>query len=400
MDLTRISLDPIIARRFTIEAVTEGLMQKQAYIRYSGRFNQADTGAIHTEWMDLLEPQGLVVLFREEDGQQTVYVMNGLPQSAQPNRPWINLILLIITFFSMFISGSMYSLPATTTEETLYRDIFLNLPNGWPFAVSLILILGSHEFAHYLAGRWHKTPVTLPYFLPLPFTQMGTLGAFIQMKAPARNRNHLLDIGLAGPLAGLIVSIPILIYGLSTSQVNPIPAVLQAGQGFTSEGNSILYLLLKFIVKGELLPAPATFGGLNPFLYWVQYFFTGKPFPLGGHDVMINQVVWAGWAGLLVTALNLIPVGQLDGGHIFYCLFGKKGMNKVYMAVIICLSALSFFWLGWLIWVALLLVFGRMTDEPLDQITPLDHRRKILGWLAIILFFLTFMPVPLSVVGI
>jgi len=349
--------------------------------------------------MDLLEPHGMTVLFREEDGQPVIYIMNGIPKTT-PNRPWINLVLLIITFLSMFISGSMYSLPATTTEQTLFRDILLNLPNGWPFAVSLIAILASHEFGHYLVGRWHKTPVTLPFFIPFPFSTLGTMGAFIQMKGVPRNRNHLLDIGLAGPLAGLAVTIPILIYGLHISKVEALPTILAAGQGFQMEGNSVVYLFLKFLVKGQLLPAPASYGDVSPLIYWVKYFFTGMPFPLGGKDIMLSQVAWAGWAGLLVTMLNLIPAGQLDGGHAFYVLFGKKGLKIALPVILVCLAALGWFWNGWWLWVVLILVFGRNSAEPLDQLSPLDGKRKLLGAAALVIFILIFMPVPLSVVGI
>lgn len=165
------------------------------------------------------------------------------------------------------------------------------------------------------------------------------------------------------------------------------------------EGNSILYLLLKFITKGQLLPAPASFDGLNPLLYWVRYFFTGNPIPLGGMDVMLHPMAWAGWAGLLVTALNLIPAGQLDGGHIFYVLFGSKGIKRLLPLILLALIVFGFIWNGWWLWAALLFFIGRVHAEPMDQITPLDKSRKLLGILTIIIFFLVFTPVPLSIVG-
>ena len=191
-----------------------------------------------------------------------------------------------------------------------------------PFAISLLAILGAHEFAHYLAGRSHRTHVTLPYFIPFPFSPFGTMGAFIQLKEPPKNKRVLLDIGIAGPLAGLVVAIPVLLYGLSLSRLQPITS--SSGQIFTLEGNSLLYLLAKFIMFGKLLPAPASYGDLSPILYWVRYFFTSHPLPIGGMDVIIHPIAWAGWAGLLVTALNLIPAGQLDGGHVMYVLLGKR----------------------------------------------------------------------------
>jgi hypothetical protein len=174
-----------------------------------------------------------------------------------------------------------------------------------------------------------------------------------------------------------------------------LPTVLQEGQGF--EGNSIIYLTLKYAVFGELLPQPETFAGQNPVFYWLQYFFTGMPLPHGGMDVTLNQVAWAGWAGLLVTALNLIPVGQLDGGHMMYVLLGRN-VQKFLPLILGILMLLGFVWSGWWLWVFLIMFLGRMHAEPLDQITPLDPRRKAIAIFGLVLFVLLFMPVPLMMV--
>jgi len=266
------------------------------------------------------------------------------------------------------------------------------LMGGLPFALALLAILVCHEFGHYLAARYHKTAVTLPFFIPFP-VGFGTMGAFIQLKEPPRNKRILLDIGIAGPLAGLIIALPILLYGLYHSPVDRLPVQLPLLQGF--EGNSILYLFLKFIIKGQLLPQPATFGSLNPILYWIRYFFTGAPAPAGGMDVSLNPIAWAGWIGLLVTALNLIPAGQLDGGHVMYVLLGKR-TSKLLPFILILLVGLSFFYPGWLVWAGIVFLLGRFHAEPLDQITPLDPRRRLLAILGVIIFVLVFMPVPLS----
>ena len=266
------------------------------------------------------------------------------------------------------------------------------MPSGIPFAASLLAILGAHEFGHYLAGRYHHTHVTLPYFLPFPFSPFGTLGAFIQLKEPPRNKRILMDIGIAGPLAGLVVAIPVLLFGLSLSKVEPIH--LSPGQGFTLEGNSLLYLFAKFLVFGRLLPAPSSYGNLSPVLYWIRYFFTSQPLPLGGMDVMIHPVAWAGWAGLLVTAINLIPAGQLDGGHLMYVLLGKR-VRALWPFILAILVLLGFVWTGWWLWAALIFFLGRIYAEPLDQITQLDPPRKAIAVLGIIIFFLVFTPVPL-----
>ena len=224
------------------------------------------------------------------------------------------------------------------------------------------------------------------------------MGAFIQLKEPPRNKRILLDIGIAGPLAGLVVAIPVLLLGLWLSQVSRIEIDPRAG--FTLEGNSLLYLASKFLVFGQLLPAPASYGDLNPILYWIRYFFTGQPLPIGGMDVMIHPVAWAGWAGLLVTALNLIPAGQLDGGHVIFVLLGKRA-RLLWPLVLWGLIALGFVWNGWWLWAGIIFILGRVYAEPLDSITTLDPNRRLLALLGIVVFFLVFTPVPLiAITGI
>ncbi len=246
-------------------------------------------------------------------------------------------------------------------------------------------------------GRYHGVHVTLPYFIPFP-SLFGTMGAFINMKEPPRNRKVLLDIGVAGPLSGLLVAIPILWIGLAMSQVTTLN--ITPGQGIQMEGNSILYLFSKFAIFGQLLPAPASYDGIDPVLYWLRYFFTATPFPMGGTDVSLSAVAWAGWAGLLVTAMNLIPAGQLDGGHMLYVLFGRKRARQIWPIVLGGLVLLGIFWTGWWLWAVLIFMLGRTYAEPLDQITPLDKRRKILAVIALVVFVLTFSPVPLTLMGL
>ncbi|TAK12538.1 MAG: hypothetical protein EPO32_08245 [Anaerolineae bacterium] len=182
-----------------------------------------------------------------------------------------------------------------------------------------------------------------------------------------------------------------------TSEVGPIPAAIAPGQGFSFEGNSLFYLGLKYALHGEWLPAPASFGGLPPLVYWLRYFLTGIPAPLGGHDVLLNQVAWAGWAGLLITMLNLIPAGQLDGGHALYVLFGKNAA-KAMPFILVTLALLGFVWQGWWLWAVLIYWFGRNHAEPLDQITQLDTGRTLVAALVLLIFLLIFMPVPLRLI--
>jgi membrane-associated protease RseP (regulator of RpoE activity) len=277
--------------------------------------------------------------------------------------------------------------------------ILLFLKEGWPFAVSMLGILAAHEFGHYFVGRLHGVNVTLPYFLPLPFpiSPFGTMGAFINMKSVPKNRRQLLDIGLAGPVAGMIVAIPVLLIGLSLSKLSMLPAG-PAANGLPQlqmEGNSILYLLAKYTIFGQLLPAPADYHTLSPLLYWVRYFFTSRPLPYGALDVSMHPVAWAGWGGMLITALNLIPAGQLDGGHMIYVLLGRRNSQRLFYFILAAMLLLGLVWKGWWLWAFLIFLLGRIYAEPLDQITKLDNRRKILAIGALILFILVFTPVPL-----
>ncbi|MEA2009049.1 MAG: site-2 protease family protein, partial [Chloroflexota bacterium] len=270
-----------------------------------------------------------------------------------------------------------------------------SLGQAFAFTASLLGILLAHEFGHYFAARRHGTAVTLPYFIPFPLNPLGTMGAFIRLQEPPKNKRVLLDIGLTGPLAGFIVAVPITILGLWLSPIEKLPALIPSGFGF--EGNSILYLLLKYLVHGEWLPLPASYGELAPILYWIRYFFIGTPLPAGGLDVIIHPVAWAGWAGLFVTGLNLLPCGQLDGGHLAYVLLGRKA-NKILPFIVGALILLGLAWNGWWLWVFLILMFGRAHAEPLDQITELDPRRKFLARLGLVIFVLVFIPIPMIVI--
>jgi membrane-associated protease RseP (regulator of RpoE activity) len=207
----------------------------------------------------------------------------------------------------------------------------------------------------------------------------------------------LADIGIAGPLAGFVVAVPVLLIGLSLSNLDSLPSIgAAAAAGISLEGNSLVYLLSKLVVFGQMLPAPVDYDGVAPVIYWLRFILTARPFPAGGLDVMLHPVAWAGWAGLLVTGLNLIPAGQLDGGHILYVLFGRRTAQRVLPFVLVGLVALGFVWSVWWFWALIIFFLGRVHAEPLNAITPLDNRRKILAIAALVLFVLTFTPVPLS----
>jgi membrane-associated protease RseP (regulator of RpoE activity) len=199
----------------------------------------------------------------------------------------------------------------------------------------------------------------------MPFSLLGTLGAVINMKAPPVNRRQLLHIAAAGPLAGFVMALPILFFGLSISPVRPI------GPGLL-EGNSILYAMMKIAVFGRFLPD-------------------------GRFDVYLSPMAFAGWTGLLVTALNLLPVGTLDGGHIIYALLGKRA-RTLRWPIVAALLLLGLLWDGWWLWAMLILFFGRHHAVPLDDITRLDGSSRIVAVATLMLFVLTFVPIPFTVV--
>ncbi len=305
-------------------------------------------------------------LFREKDGVQIVQVVAGR-FNPRPRPWWPNAVLFILTVLSLLYTGAGIALGEALQDDPSRQ--LAELWRGWPYALAIVLILGSHELGHYFAARRHRVPVTLPYFIPLPFGFFGTLGAFIQLRAPLRNRKVLLDVGAAGPLVGMAFAIPILLLGLATAEVSPLPT----DRPYILEGNSILYAAAKVVVFGRFLPD-------------------------GRVDVFMNQLAQAGWTGLFVTGLNLIPVGQLDGGHVLYTLLGERA-RALYLPAVLAMGVLAITVSeAWLLWVLLLMMFGRVYATPLDMLTPLDGRRRFIALLALLIFVLVFVPNPLQLV--
>ncbi|HEX6304991.1 MAG TPA: site-2 protease family protein [Anaerolineales bacterium] len=390
-------ITPLVRQIMRVEDITWGQGKQNYVVRYRGTI-VGNVSAAYEKLADALRTYDLTPLFRKEAERHVVVLMKGVVRPT-PSNPWINLLLFIATVLSVVFTGTWLYLepPASNSLSALLLSVQGSLGLGLSFAASILAILLAHEFGHYLAARYHGTAVTLPYFIPFPFSYFGTMGAFIRLKEPPKNKRILLDIGIAGPLAGLVVAIPILIIGLLLSDLDNLP--LSANPGVQLEGNSILYLLAKYAVFGQWLPNPSSYGGLNPVLYWIRYFFTGMPAPLGGTDVVLHPVAWAGWAGLLVTALNLIPAGQLDGGHVLYVLFGNRARAALPF-ILTALVVLGTVWPGWWLWAFLIFLLGRVYAEPLDQITALDSNRRAVAILGLIVFILVFTPVPLSVLGI
>lgn len=238
--------------------------------------------------------------------------------------------------------------------------------SGLPFAITLMTILLVHEMGHYLTSRYHGVKATLPYFIPAP-SFIGTFGAFIKMESPPPDRRSLFDVAAAGPLAGLVLAIPAVIVGLRLSTV----ALEEGVHEGIALGSSLLLSFLSWITLG-LLPEEA--------------------------NILMHPIGFAGWIGLLVTALNLIPVGQLDGGHVAYALFGQKHIwvSRLALAAILALGLMRW-WDGWLIWGLLLILMGVRHPPPQDPYLPLDLKRKCIGWFMLAILAVTFIPVPFSV---
>lgn len=353
-----------IAHLFVVGDTTLDEPQK-GFVRYRGRF-LVDPADCFDELRAVFEAQGFTPTIREEGNGRIALV--ALPHVFNPPASdWrINLALFVITVVSTLATAAYFYAETAEQATQIWR--------GWPFSLSIMLILGAHELGHYFAARHHKVAVTLPYFIPLPIiSPIGTMGAVIRMKAPIKNKRALFDIGVAGPLAGLVFAVPLLIYGLMTSEVGAMSSI-----GLL-EGNSILYYLAKFAIFGQFLPSETL-------------------------DVHLNQVAWAAWVGLLVTALNLMPVGQLDGGHLMYSLLGSRARQLFIpvMAVLGALTLTSFLidsTFTWGIWIVLLFFFGRAHAEPLDDVTPLDPRRRWLGIATVVIFLLIFVPIPFRILG-
>jgi membrane-associated protease RseP (regulator of RpoE activity) len=235
---------------------------------------------------------------------------------------------------------------------------------GLPFSLTLLLILMVHELSHYFTSRKHNVSASLPYFIPAP-PIIGTFGAIIKMKPPIPDKRSLIDIGASGPIGGFIIAIIACVIGLSLSDVKPA-GTLDGGIAF---GSSLLFSFLSEIVLN-----------VGPEDY----------------DVILHPVAFAGWIGLLVTSLNLLPIGQLDGGHIVYALFGERHslIAKITIPILIVMGITL--WPGWLVWAVLMLVMGYKHPPVVFPYIQLDKNRKIIGWVSFAIFILTFTPMPVK----
>jgi membrane-associated protease RseP (regulator of RpoE activity) len=268
------------------------------------------------------------------------------------------LLLFLLTVVTTLIAGSSFYV---SYEELLDNPRLIT--TGIPFACSLLSILLAHEMGHFITSRRYRVDVTLPYFIPAP-TLFGTLGAVIKMRSAIRKKTMLLDIGAAGPLAGIAIAVPLVIWGLYKSQVIQVTAGTQSYLFF---GDSLLFKLLSYLIVGTVPE---------------------------GYDIMLSPIAFAGWVGFLVTSLNLMPMGQLDGGHIAYALFGRgqRIVSRVFVGVLVVMGIV--YYPGWLVWAALVLIIGVDHPPVSDDDLGLDRTRRVIGWVCFLLFIVTFIPVP------
>ncbi|MDX1926174.1 MAG: site-2 protease family protein [Pirellulaceae bacterium] len=279
------------------------------------------------------------------------------------SRPWVNGLLFALTIVTTTWAGAAHQGINLLLEPGRFAV-------GLPYAFGLLLILGVHELGHYFMARYHRIDVTLPFFIPVPFA-LGTFGAFIQMRSPAENRRSLFDVAIAGPLAGLAIAIPALLIGLRSSVIINVVSEPAAGMmhGGTSVGSSMLLSLLAKISLGPTL--------------------------LEGHVLQLSPLAFAGWLGLMVTALNLLPIGQLDGGHIAHAMFGRRASESIGSVAMWTLLLLGLFvWQGLLTWAIIVFFIAGRGTSPLDDITPLAPSRRWLGYAAFAILALILAPVP------
>ena len=279
-----------------------------------------------------------------------------------PNISKTHLVLFFLTIISTLIAGSIMQggNPLSNPVDIIW---------GIPFSMTLMLILGCHEFGHYYYAVKHKVDATLPYFLPAPpyLFIIGTFGAFIKIKSPIYKKDALLQIGAAGPIAGFVIAVPALIIGLLLSDVI---AINDQYKGIIL-GDSLLMKIFTYIIFPDLSD---------------------------GYDILLHPIAFAGWIGLLVTMLNLLPIGQLDGGHIAYAMLGNK-QGLVGWISLGALFPLSFLSLNWLVWGLLIFLLMRSAKHPpiQDILTPLSKKNKYIGYLCLLIFILCFIPTPFQI---
>jgi membrane-associated protease RseP (regulator of RpoE activity) len=291
------------------------------------------------------------------------------PPAKFQDRVWRHALLFVLTLGTTTLAGLDHyaSFASDFGSRRLSFSLFELLAGGLWYSLTILVILGCHELGHYFACRYYDVDASLPYFLPLPIAFSGTLGAFIRIREPIPSKRMLFDIGIAGPIAGFVIAVPALFLGLWLSRL----AVFPSDSGGWELGEPLLFRLAAWLVWGDV---PS------------------------GYTINMHPMAFAAWFGLLATALNLFPIGQLDGGHISYAVLGRHS-SHVTLAMIPLGLVLVSFSVSWTVWliitVAMLLVFGRHHPRTFDEGVPLDRGRKWLALFAVLMLVLSFTPAPI-----
>jgi membrane-associated protease RseP (regulator of RpoE activity) len=350
------TIDQLVHKVLTIQERETIRQGEQETIRWTGTLQLPADEALDQLTLPFRE-RGFTAFIQEADATQVAVIAT--PGIIEPtgSRLWLALLLFALTLLSTFTVGGLQ------IEEGRW---FINVAHGLMFSGALVGILLAHELGHFLAARQLGVTVSYPFFIPFPLSLIGTMGAFIQMKEPPPNRSALFTIAVAGPLAGLVLAVPLTLVGLMLSTVEPLPTE----GGYILEGNNLLYGALKWLVFGQWLPS-------------------------GGMDVMLHPIAFAGWVGMLVTALNLLPAGQLDGGHIIFGMFGRRVGQRITYGVIGVLILLGFVWNGWWIWSVMIFFLANRHAPILNDVTPIGPKQRLLAIVMLIVFALIFTPLPL-----
>lgn len=335
-------------------------------ISFSGRFT-ADPERSYDEVRRRFRRHGYTPMFRREKDKDVIVAMEGLADRAKTGSPLVNLALLLATIFTTLAAGAAMS--GVDLVKTILSGspaaTFQGILAGAPFAVALLGILGVHELGHYLAAQAHSVRATLPYFIPMPVGGFGTLGAFIAIKSPMKDRKVLFDIGLAGPYAGLMVALPLLVIGLLLS-TSYVPRGFPSIWTLDTLGSSVLV----GFAADLLTDAPVN------------------------RTLLLHPIARAAWLGLFLTGINLLPVGQLDGGHAAYALLGRLAHPLAFAIFGLLIIAGAFLSTNWFIWAFFIMLGGLQHPPPMNDVTDVGWVRKLIGLLTVLLFLLIVIPVP------